>query len=252
MPTISARHGDIFEGGMDLTVLPCSGKGTISSATRRWTESFSLPVPADLSHHPKLGQVSELIPFPGEQTKTKFVVYAASVFNDATTADAIESIARALGTVTVAYPDIRLVEVPLLGTGAGRLSAVESIKSLATGAWHFRVGTDARVAARGQAGGREHEPARRRTQTSSDGGGYQLRRWSNSKAGVDWSSGSAAGSCSASAAAHSGGPRAGAMRGGAVGSPRWARMSRTVGPSVMKAMMCIAPPQAGQTSGKTA
>jgi len=44
------------------------------------------------------------------------------------------------------------------------------------------------VAARGQAGGREHELARRRTQTSGggDGGGYQLRRWSNSKAGVDW------------------------------------------------------------------
>ena len=36
---------------------------------------------------------------------------------------------------------------------------------------------------------------------------------------------------------------AGAMRGGAVGSPRWARMSRTVGPSVMKAMMRISPPQ---------
>ena len=36
---------------------------------------------------------------------------------------------------------------------------------------HFRAGTDARVAARGQAGGREHEPARRRTRVCSDGGG---------------------------------------------------------------------------------
>jgi len=70
-------------------------------------------------------------------------------------------------------------------------------------------------------------------------------------AGADWSSGSAAGSCAASAAAHSGGPRAGALRGGAVGSPRWPRMSRTAGPSVMKAMILIAPPQPGQTSGKT-
>ena len=70
---------------------------------------------------------------------------------------------------------------------------------------------DARVAARGQAG--RHEPARRRTRVSSDddGGGYQLRRWSNSKAGARWSSGSAEGSCSASTASHSGGPRAGAM-----------------------------------------
>ena len=47
------------------------------------------------------------------------------------------------------------------------------------------------------------------------------------------------------------GRRAGAMRGGAVGSPRWLRMSRTVGPSVMKAMILIAAPQRGQTSGKT-
>jgi len=65
---------------------------------------------------------------------------------------------------------------------------------------HLLSGTDARVAVRGQAGGREHEPARRRTKTSGgDGGSYQLTRWSNSKAGADWSSGSAAGSCSASA-----------------------------------------------------
>jgi hypothetical protein len=66
--------------------------------------------------------------------------------------------------------------------------------------WHFRAGTEAKVVARGQAGGGRYEPARRRTQTSG-GGGYQLRRWSNSKAGAGGSSGSAAGSCSASVAA---------------------------------------------------
>jgi len=32
---------------------------------------------------------------------------------------------------------------------------------------HFRMGTDARVAARGQAGGGRHAPARRRTRVSS-------------------------------------------------------------------------------------
>jgi len=37
---------------------------------------------------------------------------------------------------------------------------------------HFRAGADASVAARGQAGGGRHEPARRRPQTS-DVGGYQ-------------------------------------------------------------------------------
>jgi len=54
---------------------------------------------------------------------------------------------------------------------------------------HFRAGPDARVAVRGQARRREHEPARRRTQTSGGGCSYQLRRWSNSKAGAGWSSG---------------------------------------------------------------
>jgi len=45
------------------------------------------------------------------------------------------------------------------------------------------AGADAGVAARGQAGGSRHEPARRRTRVSSDddGGGYQLRRWSTIK-----------------------------------------------------------------------
>jgi hypothetical protein len=66
--------------------------------------------------------------------------------------------------------------------------------------------------------------------SDGDGGGYQLRRWSNSKAGMGGGSGSAGRSRSGSAASHSGGRRAGGMRGGAVGSPQWARMSRTVGP----------------------
>jgi len=57
---------------------------------------------------------------------------------------------------------------------------------------HFRAGAGARVAACGQAGGGRHESARRRTRVSGGGSGYQLRRWSNSKAGAGWSSGSAA------------------------------------------------------------
>jgi hypothetical protein len=65
---------------------------------------------------------------------------------------------------------------------------------------------------------------------------------------VGESAGSAVGSGSVPAASHSGGPRAGAIRGGAVGSPRWARMSRIVAASVMKVMMLVAPPEVGHTS----
>ena len=55
---------------------------------------------------------------------------------------------------------------------------------------YFGAGAEAKAAARGQAGGRRHEPARRRAETSGDGRGYPVRRWSNSKAGVGSSAGS--------------------------------------------------------------
>jgi hypothetical protein len=45
---------------------------------------------------------------------------------------------------------------------------------------------------------------------------------------------------------HRGGSRAGARRGGDVGSLRCARMSRTAGVSVMKAMMRISTPHRGE------
>jgi len=70
------------------------------------------------------------------------------------------------------------------------------------------------VAACGQAGAGRHEPARRRARASRGGSGYQLRRWSNSKAGTDWSSGSAqriVNPTPQGAIGSSGGPRAGAI-----------------------------------------
>jgi len=115
---------------------------------------------------------------------------------------------------------------------------------------HWRASADAGVAARGQAGGGMHERARRRAETSGGGCGYQVRRWSNSKAGAGWAWGSIS-RCPAGGISHSGGPRAGAAVGGVIGAPRWTRMSRTAGASVMKAMMRIVPPQLAQRSGNT-
>jgi hypothetical protein len=56
------------------------------------------------------------------------------------------------------------------------------------------AGADAKVAARGQAGGGRQAPARHRPGASGDddGGGYQLRGWTKSKAGSGWSRGSRA------------------------------------------------------------
>jgi hypothetical protein len=133
MPTVAARHGDIFEGGADVTVLPCSGKATVSSATRRWAEVYGFPLPETLKVKPKLGAISKLITFNGPAHRSKFVVYAASVLNDSSTPDVIESIGRALGALTVESVRLRLIDTPLLGTGAGRLSADQSARSLARG-----------------------------------------------------------------------------------------------------------------------
>ena len=98
---------------------------------------------------------------------------------------------------------------------------------------------------------------------SSCQGSYQAMRWSNSSGGgggVDRSAEGIESSSAASTAAHSGGPRAWAMVGGVLGSPRWRRMSRPAGISfghttaaaVMKAMMRISPPHLGHRSGNTA
>lgn len=127
------RLGNIFEGGVDLTVLPCSSKGTVSSATARWLDVFSIPHPTSLAAPLGLGEISELIEFPREKRVTKYVVFAASVMNDSSSSEAIERIARALGNLTARDERIRIVETPLLGTGSGGLTAEAAGRSLYRG-----------------------------------------------------------------------------------------------------------------------
>lgn len=133
MGDVLFRQGNIFEGVADLTVLPCSAKGTVSSATRTWLTSFGLPHPDQLKLKLKLGELSPLIPFPEDKGLTRFVVFAASVLNDYSSFEAVEEVARKLGEITVKQPDIKIVEAPLLGTGAGRLETVISGRALYQG-----------------------------------------------------------------------------------------------------------------------
>lgn len=130
---VLARMGDIFEGSADVTVLPCSGKGTISSATNRWIELFNLPSPKALQSSPTFGNLSELIPFSSSKSITKYVVFAASVLNDHSSQEIITSIGRKLGELTHRDPQIRVIETPLLGTGAGGLSTETAGKALFEG-----------------------------------------------------------------------------------------------------------------------
>jgi len=115
--------GDVFEGAAHVTVLPCSGKGTVSSAVRRWLVIFDIPSPKDILSQPQFGDISELLPFKGEKSITKYVVFAASVLNDFSSFDIIFGIAAKLGELTNTGLDVRYIETPLLGTGAGGLKA---------------------------------------------------------------------------------------------------------------------------------
>lgn len=133
MSNILARMGDIFEGSAQVTVLPCSGKGTVSSAVRRWLEMFEIPAPKDIENPPPFGGISELLPFKGKTTITKQVVFAASVLNDFSSYEMLYSIATKLGELTQLDPSIRLVETPLLGTGAGGLKTEVAGKALYQG-----------------------------------------------------------------------------------------------------------------------
>ena len=150
-----------------------------------------------------------------------------------------------LATLAKAF-DMRVIAIrrdPSKGAGvAGRRRGMEVAHG--QGVWRALASGDRAV------GGGRHAPARRRTRRAVDGRGYQVRRWSNSYSGAGWAWGSQS-PAPASGRSHSGGPRAGAIRGGAVGSPRWTRMSRMGAGSVMKAMMRISAPQWEHTSGNT-
>jgi len=132
MPAVSVKMGNIFDGAADLTVLPCSAKGTYKSA-RIWIDTFKLPKPDEIDQNLKLGHVTEPFAFPGPQRLTKYIAYAASVLNDATTAEAIRDCGRRLGDITNSHSSISIVEAPLLGSGHGQLPAVEAAASLAIG-----------------------------------------------------------------------------------------------------------------------
>ena len=117
MPHDVLKHGDILEGGYDLTVFPCSAKGTVSSATRKNIEDVQVPMPEKMT----LGDVSALHKVGKRQAGTKFVVFGASVLNDFSSEETIKNIARRLGEITQDQTEITNVETPLLGTGAGKL-----------------------------------------------------------------------------------------------------------------------------------
>lgn len=131
--TVQALLGNIFDGGTDLTVLPCSSKPSVSKATRTWIEAFELKDPLMFDYDLSFGGISQVYPFIHKSKRTKFYVYAAAVLNDYSTPDTVFKISKRLGELTIERSDIKTIECVLLGTGAGGLTNIESITSLATG-----------------------------------------------------------------------------------------------------------------------
>lgn len=130
MPFVDFLHGDILEGGYDLTVFPASAKGTVSSATKRKVvDQCGIELPPRMS----LGDVSPIYTVNIPHPPTKYIVYGASVLNDYSPFEAVKRIAQQLGKITQERTEITNVEAPLLGTGAGGLSDTLSARALKEG-----------------------------------------------------------------------------------------------------------------------
>lgn len=117
---IKIKRGSVFDEKCDLIILPCSSRASVTSWVRGEILQNQLPFP------------SSEIPFgdirfhstEAKYLKADYVGYAASVNseNNRSTSTAIESIAKTL----VKYckeNDCSIVNIPLLGTGAGSLDA---------------------------------------------------------------------------------------------------------------------------------
>lgn len=133
MGKVVVKLGDIFEGGMDVTVLPCSAKGSISSSTERWKTIFGIDSPNDLCLNLSHGAISDPIPFPPPHKQTKHYMYAASVFNKESSYDIIRRIGVKIGEVAASNSTFVHLETPLLGAGAGQVAPEDSGRALCEG-----------------------------------------------------------------------------------------------------------------------
>lgn len=123
--------GNIFEGGADLTVLPASAKGTISSSCRRWVDLFGLRAPP-FDQPAVHGSISPVFDFPQPLISRKYC-YGYSVFNDLSSPEALETLASDVGLLTQEDSELRILQMPLLGTGAGGMKNEDAARALLRG-----------------------------------------------------------------------------------------------------------------------
>jgi hypothetical protein len=120
------RSGGLFSGPADLTVLPCSTAATVARSVQKLAQDNGIAFPA----RGELGDV-KLAEVSGPASRR--VAWAYSVSEHSSTPQAIRRIGSLLGRMTSQWRDIRAVEVPLLGAGAGGLTLRDSVQNLYDG-----------------------------------------------------------------------------------------------------------------------
>lgn len=116
------KRGSVFDEKCDLLVLPCSSKGSVTSWVKSEIEQNDLPFPSAFSPYGKVRFLST----EARYAKSDFVGYAASVnsVNLSSSPKAIETIA--LDVLRYCRENkCSIVNLPLLGTGAGGLDPAE-------------------------------------------------------------------------------------------------------------------------------
>ena len=119
--------GDLFETPADTLVIPCSTGGTMSSPFVRGLERLGIPIPTLRPR--ELGQVDDAFENKYFPRIEKRLLFAVSVDNQRSNYAAIEQIAQQLALRT-RHSDIKILAVPLLGTGAGGLGPTEVLRIL--------------------------------------------------------------------------------------------------------------------------
>lgn len=134
MVEIFVQYGDILlNGGADLSILPCSAKHSVHPITQGKIEKFRLAAPNNFRYRMEHGQISKIYKFRGNKRITKYYAFAAAVLNKTSSPEIIYRISKQLALCTNEHDDIRNVEVPMLGTGAGGLVDEDSCVPMARG-----------------------------------------------------------------------------------------------------------------------
>ncbi len=121
--------GDMFNGPSDLIVLPCSTAGTMTRSVRSRLEALQLPNPGSRM---ELGQVI-FIPLGGNEQLSRTAAYAASVEGYTSSVQAISTIATTVADFARRNVWVKLINAPLLGSGAGGLAPEATAKAMQGG-----------------------------------------------------------------------------------------------------------------------